>query len=139
MRREMPPAFINSPASTKNGIAISGKLSAPESMFCARIWASNRPIQAIMAPLETMSAKAMGMPRVMAPRSATTKIRTIMGVASQTGSTAMGSGSSCPRSSRMMLPMVMMPMDTAHRLATEYTMPSEMPVTRPMLAALMPC
>ncbi len=37
MRRERPPAFMISPASRKNGTAISGKLSAPFSTFCATI------------------------------------------------------------------------------------------------------
>ena len=35
---EMPPRVMISPASMKNGIAISGKLSAPEIRYCAMIW-----------------------------------------------------------------------------------------------------
>jgi hypothetical protein len=37
MRRERPPAFMNSPASRKKGTASSGKLSAPSTKRCARI------------------------------------------------------------------------------------------------------
>src|SRR6185369_5877417 len=41
MRRARPPRFISSPASMKNGTAISGKLSAPLMMFWATICESN--------------------------------------------------------------------------------------------------
>ena len=37
MRLARPPRFMISPASMKNGTAISGKLSAPLMMFCATI------------------------------------------------------------------------------------------------------
>ena len=37
MRRDKPPVFMISPASMKNGTAMSGKLSAPLMMFCATI------------------------------------------------------------------------------------------------------
>ena len=40
MRRLKPPAFINSPASKKKGTASRGKLSAPSTNRCARIWLS---------------------------------------------------------------------------------------------------
>ena len=46
---EMPPAFISSPASMKNGIASSGKLSAPSSSFCDRMVASIWPCATIRA------------------------------------------------------------------------------------------
>lgn len=40
MRRLSPPAFMNSPANKKNGTASNGKLSAPSTKRCARIWLS---------------------------------------------------------------------------------------------------
>ena len=40
MRFDRPPVFMISPASMKNGTAISGNESAPLMMFWATIWAS---------------------------------------------------------------------------------------------------
>ena len=44
MRRVMPPAFMNSPASMKKGTASSGKLLAPSHMFWITIWGSVTPM-----------------------------------------------------------------------------------------------
>ena len=44
MRRVMPPAFMNSPASMKNGTASSGKLLAPSHMFWITICGSVMPM-----------------------------------------------------------------------------------------------
>ena len=78
MRREMPPAFINSPASRKKGTARSVKLSAPLSMFCATICGLSMSMCHIIARPETMSAKATGMPSAMAPSNAAMKTNTII-------------------------------------------------------------
>ena len=56
MRRVMPPAFMNSPASMKKGTASSGKLSAPLTTFCARICASNMSRCHISATPDSSSA-----------------------------------------------------------------------------------
>jgi hypothetical protein len=56
MRLDRPPTFMISPASMKKGTASSGKLSAPLIRFCARIWVSNWPSQAISATPHTSSA-----------------------------------------------------------------------------------
>src|ERR1700759_4732432 len=67
MRFARPPRFINSPASMKNGTAISGKLSAPLMMFWATIWESKTSSECISATPQTISAKAIGMPSAIAP------------------------------------------------------------------------
>ena len=67
MRREMPPAFMISPASMKNGTASRGKLLAPSITFCARICASNMSKCHIKAAPHSSKEKAMGMPSAMAP------------------------------------------------------------------------
>ena len=67
MRRDKPPVFITSPASMKNGTAISGKLSAPLMMFCATICESKISSWYISATPQTISANAIGMPSAMAP------------------------------------------------------------------------
>jgi hypothetical protein len=56
MRRDRPPAFMNSPASRKNGTASSGKLSAPSTKRCARIWLSNAG-SAPVAAMNDISAR----------------------------------------------------------------------------------
>ena len=56
MRFDRPPVFMISPASMKNGTAISGKLSAPLMMFWAMIWASNMSSCSISATPQTSSA-----------------------------------------------------------------------------------
>ncbi|EGE60736.1 hypothetical protein RHECNPAF_13600122 [Rhizobium etli CNPAF512] len=82
MRRERPPVFITSPASRKKGTAISGKLSAPFSTFCATICASNMPRYIISATPVMMRAKAIGTPRAIGPRRAPRKMVTVMTAAS---------------------------------------------------------
>src|SRR5262245_59123430 len=69
MRRASPPLFMISPASMKNGTAISGKLSAPLMMFCATICESKMSSECISAMPHTISAKAIGMPSAIAPSS----------------------------------------------------------------------
>ena len=69
---------MSSPASMKNGIAISGKLSAPLMTFCATIWESNMPIVLISATPQMISAKAIGMPSAMAPSSEKVKTAMVM-------------------------------------------------------------
>ena len=78
MRFASPPLFMISPASMKNGMAISGKLSAPLMTFCATIWASNMSIVLISATPQTISAKAIGMPSAMAPSSEKVKTAIVM-------------------------------------------------------------
>jgi hypothetical protein len=78
MRRDRPPVFITSPASMKNGTAISGKLSAPLMTFWATIWASNRSCWYISATPHSSSAKAIGMPSAMAPSSEPMKTAMVM-------------------------------------------------------------
>ena len=78
MRFASPPLFMISPASMKNGIAISGKLSAPLMMFCATIWASNMPIVVINATPQTISANAIGMPSAIAPSKERAKTAMVM-------------------------------------------------------------
>src|ERR1700710_1463498 len=68
-----------SPASMKNGIAISGKLSAPLMMFCATIWESNIPTVLISATPQTIRANAIGMPSAMGPSSEKVKTAMVMG------------------------------------------------------------
>src|ERR1700710_1279720 len=79
MRLARPPLFMSSPASMKNGIAISGKLSAPLMIFCATIWESNIPIVLINATPQMISANAMGIPSAIAPSSE--KVKTAMVIA----------------------------------------------------------
>src|SRR5689334_18778615 len=76
MRLASPPLFMISPASMKNGIAISGKLSAPLMMFCATIWESNMLIVLISAIPQMIKANAIGMPSAMAPSNE--KVKTAM-------------------------------------------------------------
>ena len=75
----MPPLFMISPASMKKGIAISGKLSAPDTRFCARICVSKELRLIIRHTPQTSSAKATGMPMNMAPHSDTRKMVTVTG------------------------------------------------------------
>ena len=56
MRFDSPPVFIISPASMKNGTAISGKLSAPLMKFCAMICASKMSRWYISATPQMSSA-----------------------------------------------------------------------------------
>ena len=56
MRFDRPPVFMISPASMKNGTAISGKLSAPLMMFWAMICASNMSSCSIRATPHMSSA-----------------------------------------------------------------------------------
>ena len=67
MRLARPPRFISSPASMKNGTAISGKLSAPLMMFWATICESKMSSECISATPQTISANAIGMPSAIAP------------------------------------------------------------------------
>jgi hypothetical protein len=68
IRRVMPPAFMNSPASMKNGTANSGKLFAPSHMFWMTIWGSVMPIWNMTARPQPTSANATGMPRGHQPQ-----------------------------------------------------------------------
>src|SRR5438552_17267168 len=77
MRLARPPLFITSPASMKNGTAISGKLSAPLMMFCATIWESKTLSECINATPHTISANAIGMPSAMAPSSEKVKTASV--------------------------------------------------------------
>ena len=72
-RRERPPAFIGSPASRKNGTASSGKLSAP-STICAMSCESKVRAATSARRRQHSSAKAIGMPRAIAPSSEVRKI-----------------------------------------------------------------
>ena len=74
MRLASPPLFMISPASMKNGTAISGKLSAPLMMFCATICESKMSSECISAMPHTISANAIGMPSAIAPSSENVKI-----------------------------------------------------------------
>ena len=85
MRFASPPLFMISPASMKNGIAISGKLSAPLMMFCATIWASNMLIVVINATPQMIRAKAIGMPSAMAPSNEKAKTAIVMACAPLNG------------------------------------------------------
>ena len=64
---------MSSPASMKNGTAISGKLSAPLMMFCAMICESKMSSECIKATPHTIRAKAMGIPSAIAPSSESVK------------------------------------------------------------------
>ena len=75
---ETPPLFMISPVSMKNGIAISGKLSAPDTRFCARICVSNECRCSINETPHTSSANATGMPMNMAPHSDARKMVTVI-------------------------------------------------------------
>src|SRR5690606_22472998 len=87
MRREMPPAFINSPASMNSGTAISVKLLAPDSMFCARICGSKKFSWNIKATALSNKAKAIGMPRAMSPSNTTrNRVRVMARCAEEAGS-----------------------------------------------------
>src|SRR4029079_3931538 len=77
MRRARPPRFISSPASMKNGTAISGKLSAPLMMFWATICESKTFSECISATPHTISANAIGMPSAMAPSSEKVKTASV--------------------------------------------------------------
>ena len=78
MRFDNPPEFMTSPASRKNGAAISGKLSAPAIRFCAMICASIMLSWYISATAQTISANAIGMPSAMAPSSENRKTAMVM-------------------------------------------------------------
>ena len=80
MRRDKPPAFMISPANMKNGTASKGKLLAPSSRFCARIWASNMFRCHISATPQIKSENAIGMPMAIAPSREKTKIAIVMSV-----------------------------------------------------------
>ena len=68
-----------SPASMKNGTAISGKLSAPLMMFCATICESKMSSQCISATPHTISANAIGIPSAIAPSSENVKTAMVIG------------------------------------------------------------
>lgn len=61
-RRVMPDVFINSPASTKNGTAMSGKTSIPVNIRCATTWSGICCQATIAATLATPSETAIGTP-----------------------------------------------------------------------------
>src|SRR6266702_1909174 len=84
MRFARPPLFMSSPASMKNGSAISRKLSAPLMMFWATIWESNIPIVLISATPHMISAKAIGMPRAIAPSNESAKTAMVISCAPAT-------------------------------------------------------
>ncbi len=84
-----------SPASRKNGTAISGKLSAPFSTFCATIWASNRSIYIISAAPLMMSAKATGTPSAIGTRRAARKMSKVIVGAPYLRSSSVGTGVTC--------------------------------------------
>src|ERR1700712_640429 len=88
MRLARPPLFMSSPASMKNGIAISGKLAAPLMMFWATIWESNIPIVLINATPQMIRANAIGMPSAIAPSSEKVKTAIVMLRASWIGRTS---------------------------------------------------
>src|SRR5262245_21127152 len=67
-----------SPASMKNGTAISGKLSAPLMIFCATICESKMSSECISATPQTIRAKAIGIPSAMAPSRETVKTAMVM-------------------------------------------------------------
>ena len=79
MRLDRPPVFMISPASMKNGAAISGKLSAPLIRFCAMICASIMLSWYMSAAPQTSSANAIGMPSAMAPSSENRKTAMVTG------------------------------------------------------------
>ena len=70
---------MTSPASMKNGTAISGKLSAPLMMFWATICESKISSECISATPQTISANAIGMPSAMAPSSEKVKTASVTG------------------------------------------------------------
>ena len=78
MRRLIPPAFINSPASMKKGTAINGKLSAPLIKFCDTIWVSKLSKCNISATPDTIREKARGMPKAMAANKEPMKTKTVI-------------------------------------------------------------
>ncbi|BEA55037.1 hypothetical protein VEE32_28810 [Escherichia coli] len=78
MRFDKPPAFMISPASTKNGIASREKLSAPFTSVCAMIWTSNMSSQNINAAPHNNSAQAIGKPIAIPPNRQPRKISTAM-------------------------------------------------------------
>src|SRR5262245_53760235 len=67
-----------SPASMKNGTAISGKLSAPLMMFCATICESKMSSECISATPHTIRAKAIGIPSAIAPSSESVQTAIVM-------------------------------------------------------------
>jgi hypothetical protein len=72
-----------SPASMKKGTASSGKLLAPSSRFCARIWASKLPRCTISATPHNSSENAIGTPSAMAASRDPRKTMTVMGASLQ--------------------------------------------------------
>ena len=101
MRFASPPLFMISPASMKNGIAISGKLSAPLMMFCATIWASNMPIVVISATPQMISANAIGMPSAMAPSRERAKTAMVMRCSSVSRTATRSASLAWPRTTRV--------------------------------------
>jgi hypothetical protein len=59
---DSPPAFINSPASRKKGMASSVKVLAPVTICWLTICALNMPIHDIITMAQNISAKATGTP-----------------------------------------------------------------------------
>src|SRR5512143_1542910 len=82
MRLDRPPVFMISPASRKNGAAISGKLSAPAIRFCAMICASIMLSWYMSAAPQTRSANAIGIPSAIAPRSENRKTAMVTAIPS---------------------------------------------------------
>ena len=78
IRLDKPPSFIISPAKMKNGIAINEKLSAPLTICCARIWASNKSKCTINATPQTNSENATGIPNKIEPSNTERKIITVI-------------------------------------------------------------
>ena len=79
MRSEMPPVFMISPASRKNGIAMSGKLSMPRKMLWMMRAGDQTPRVSDRTSAVRKSAKAIGTVSRMKPNSAVRKSgRTLM-------------------------------------------------------------
>ena len=78
IRLDSPPSFMTSPARIKNGIAMSEKLSAPLTICCAKICASNKSKCSINATPQINNAKATGTPRRIAPNKTERKITTVI-------------------------------------------------------------
>ena len=79
MRSEMPPVFMISPASRKNGIAMSGKLSMPRKMLWMMRAGDQAPRVSDRTSAVRKSAKAIGTVSRMKPNRAVRKSgRTLM-------------------------------------------------------------
>ena len=62
-RLDRPPAAMISPAKTKKGMAINGKLSAPSSIWLGMVMTSQLPEASMSVRAHSVSTREMGMPR----------------------------------------------------------------------------